>query len=478
MPENPSAHGRLDSWKEIADYLKRDVRTVIRWEKEKRLPVHRVPGGLRQSVFAYANEIDDWLEKGAMGLALSPQQSANAASVIQEPSALERQVGVATAPQARPRSTYLVLALGIGLVAVILGWLVFTTHTVRSNPPLRIDFTANSIQAFDAQSRLIWTHKFPKPLDLDYLKQVERLTDLVRIADLDGDSEPEVLVTVPFAPGPNSNDFFQMELDCFSSSGKPLWSYVAHEKFQFGNYSLEGPWNVTDVLVSSQATKAVIWVSLGHYKWGNSFVVQLDPATGKDVLRFVNTGVLYKLNEVQIAGRQYLLAAGFNNEYAAGSLAVMDESKAFAVSPQTTGTRHKCVSCPQGDTDYYFIFPRSEMNLRQNLWEDSVHSITVNGEEIETEKWEGYSPELGLAPEGRPMGMREYYVFHTLPTIQPFSFRFSSDYDMLHRELEKEHKLNHTLESCPERLHPKPVKVWTPSAGWKDIKLNPVRAVD
>jgi hypothetical protein len=52
MQENRSANGRLDSWKEIADYLKRDVRTVIRWEKEKRLPVHRVPGSLRQSVFA------------------------------------------------------------------------------------------------------------------------------------------------------------------------------------------------------------------------------------------------------------------------------------------------------------------------------------------------------------------------------------------------------------------------------------------
>ena len=53
--------GRLDSWKEIADYLARDVRTVIRWEKDKGLPVHRVPGGKRQAVFAYTSEIDKWL---------------------------------------------------------------------------------------------------------------------------------------------------------------------------------------------------------------------------------------------------------------------------------------------------------------------------------------------------------------------------------------------------------------------------------
>ena len=52
---------RLDSWKEIADYLKRDITTVCRWEKEKGLPVHRLPGGARQAVFAYEEEIDSWL---------------------------------------------------------------------------------------------------------------------------------------------------------------------------------------------------------------------------------------------------------------------------------------------------------------------------------------------------------------------------------------------------------------------------------
>jgi hypothetical protein len=474
MPENHSANGRLDSWKEIADYLKRDVRTVIRWEKEKRLPVHRVPGGQRQAVFAYTGEIDAWLEQGELGVTPPAQQATNGAPLIQTASVLEQQNEAATAPKARYRPKYRALVLVIALLAGGISWLVFASHTIRSNPPLRIDFTANSIQAFDAQSRLIWTHSFPKPLHPEYLKHMEVLTDSVRIADLDGDGEPEILVTIPLTTGPNLNDQFQMELDCFSSSGKLLWSYIAQEKFRFGNYTLEGPWNVMDVLVSPQAGKPVIWVALDHYKWGNSFVVQLDAATGKDTLRFVNTGVLYKLNEIQIAGRQYLLAAGFNNEYAAGSLAIMDESKPFTVSPQTAGTRHKCVSCPQGTPDYYFVFPRSEINLLRNLWEDSIHLVDVHGEEIEVGKSELASPEAGMEVNR----MQVIYVFRTNPTVEPFSFRFSSDYDMLHRNLEKQHKLDHMLESCPERLHPKPVKVWTPSAGWKEINLNPVRAVD
>jgi len=52
---------RFDSWKEIAAYIGRDIRTAKRWEEERRLPVYRVPGGGRRAVYAYASEIDQWL---------------------------------------------------------------------------------------------------------------------------------------------------------------------------------------------------------------------------------------------------------------------------------------------------------------------------------------------------------------------------------------------------------------------------------
>ena len=52
--------GRLDSWKEIATYLERDERTVQRWEMERKLPVHRLPGGRRGGVYAFRQELDAW----------------------------------------------------------------------------------------------------------------------------------------------------------------------------------------------------------------------------------------------------------------------------------------------------------------------------------------------------------------------------------------------------------------------------------
>ncbi len=58
-----SAEGRLDSWKEIAAHLRREVRTVQRWEKFARLPVHRLQIDKQGAVYAYESELDAWCKE-------------------------------------------------------------------------------------------------------------------------------------------------------------------------------------------------------------------------------------------------------------------------------------------------------------------------------------------------------------------------------------------------------------------------------
>ena len=55
------AEQRLNSWKEIAAYFDRDVRTAQLWEKKESLPVHRHEHNARASVYAYSSELDKWL---------------------------------------------------------------------------------------------------------------------------------------------------------------------------------------------------------------------------------------------------------------------------------------------------------------------------------------------------------------------------------------------------------------------------------
>lgn len=109
IAEDSSKRKRLDSWKEIADYLDRDLRTAIRWEQEKGLPVHR-PGGKRQAVFAFGDEIDAWF-KGQSASSLAPEAEP------QEP----------TPRRFSARRVLVGAAMGLVLVAGLLWWRLAST---------------------------------------------------------------------------------------------------------------------------------------------------------------------------------------------------------------------------------------------------------------------------------------------------------------------------------------------------------------
>ncbi|MEI9967650.1 MAG: helix-turn-helix domain-containing protein [Terracidiphilus sp.] len=88
---------RLDAWKEIAAYLRRSERTVKRWERERGLPTHRLPGKGRSSVFTYTGELDEWLKSAkdvdATELdAGDPQEEAEPEAEVGEPASFSQLV--------------------------------------------------------------------------------------------------------------------------------------------------------------------------------------------------------------------------------------------------------------------------------------------------------------------------------------------------------------------------------------------------
>jgi TolB-like protein/Tfp pilus assembly protein PilF len=91
-PQQPSAADRLDSWKEIAVYLKRSVRSVRRWESEEGLPVHRHQHQSSGTVYAFKAELDAWwanrsAELGS-GIAAAEEPATAARSASKSPSLL------------------------------------------------------------------------------------------------------------------------------------------------------------------------------------------------------------------------------------------------------------------------------------------------------------------------------------------------------------------------------------------------------
>ncbi len=57
---------RLSSWKDIAAYFQRDIRSVQLWEKKEGLPVHRHEHTGHASVYAYTEELEGWLRARSM----------------------------------------------------------------------------------------------------------------------------------------------------------------------------------------------------------------------------------------------------------------------------------------------------------------------------------------------------------------------------------------------------------------------------
>jgi adenylate cyclase len=82
-PASPgSVEERLDSWKEIAAYLKRGARTVQRWEREQGLPVHRLRHDQGSTVHAYRSELDAWWATRQSELEPGPPAESNPAPSV------------------------------------------------------------------------------------------------------------------------------------------------------------------------------------------------------------------------------------------------------------------------------------------------------------------------------------------------------------------------------------------------------------
>src|SRR5215469_14773163 len=56
-----SSDAILNSWKEIATYVGRGVRTIQRWEQSLDFPIHRPHGRPRSAVIALKPQIVEWL---------------------------------------------------------------------------------------------------------------------------------------------------------------------------------------------------------------------------------------------------------------------------------------------------------------------------------------------------------------------------------------------------------------------------------
>jgi Tol biopolymer transport system component len=126
QPSQTPPEDRLDSWKEIAAYLKRDVTTVQRWEKREGMPVHRHLHDRMGSVYGSRADLDAWMRSRNLRLG---QENGNTAPTS-DPPAPPLQSAKSTV-RARWKFVLPLAAVGVLAIGVEL-WLQKTEHFWRN----------------------------------------------------------------------------------------------------------------------------------------------------------------------------------------------------------------------------------------------------------------------------------------------------------------------------------------------------------
>lgn len=127
MPYSPSVPGklsepplnepRLESWGEIAAYLRRDIRTVQRWERLHGLPVRRLVIGKLGQVYAYRSELDAWVRQRQPGFDVQTEPSSKE---IPEPP--DSHIDDSSSQHEKPGVRWRIIALAVVLFLAALGW--------------------------------------------------------------------------------------------------------------------------------------------------------------------------------------------------------------------------------------------------------------------------------------------------------------------------------------------------------------------
>lgn len=428
---------RLDSWKAIAQYLGRDVRTAVRWEREKGLPVHRI-GSLRgHSVFAFSSEIDQWLAGARMDLLVAPELPPQ--TTASEPAR--------SVPQRVQRSSL----IKAGLVVAGLGILLVLAVSLpdRASGPLNLTVEKQRVVARDSAGTIRWTY------ELGLASAEARMQDF---ADIDGDGAREVLVLKSYWSD-STNVTFGSELHCLSRKGQLLWRRTFDDRLTLGNQTYGAPWVVDHQWsVLSEPENPQVAVAAHHFTSWPALLFQLD-SKGQTVGRFVHSGWIETLRWLRQSKELFLLAGGTSNSRGCGAMAVLDSRNISGTSPEDPASPFHCNDCPSGKPLLYFTFPRSELNQVSGTGYNFVAGIDVFADRINV-----HTSELRFADQF----VGAFYEFN--PNFSLLRAYYFDRYWDAHRHFEAQGKLTHSVEQCPERRGPRGIRAWDPKAGWRDLR--------
>jgi hypothetical protein len=203
----------------------------------------------------------------------------------------------------------------------------------------------------------------------------------------------------------------------------------------YGGETYRGPWGSGPLVVQpAPEGQRIVW-STHHFTWWPAVLVSMT-ADGRERARFIHPGWITSMQP--LAGGR-LVIAGVNNEFDSDVIALLDEQSWPGASPPAVKPQFACRDCPSGRPRRYFVVPRTELNALAGTPRLQAHIHTVDqGVVVRTYQ-------NGSDTRGGEL------ILEFSSDLSPVRARMSDAYWTWHQQMEREHRVNHSADACPER---------------------------
>jgi hypothetical protein len=366
MASNGKKENILTSWKEIAAYLDRDVRTCVRWEKRYGLPVHRLEKDSKAKVFTYKDEIDVWLAGRTSPAALNPSGGGRARF-------FGRAFPVLFALAALAAAAYFLFLKP----AADLTRSVPADFHIRGSELVIVNAKGNELWSFDTHLEGLENEDFYRGHFQEKRQGINYVPNwpYVMILDINGDSRSEVL----FCTQTRLEDG-EGTLICFDDRGTELWRFEAGRELDFGGKIYRKEYRIFGLNVEDydgDGSPELLVISFHKPDWPCQTVL-LDPA-GKVEGEFWNAGYLMdgSSGDIDGDGKKELVLSGVNNEYNMGCVAVFEAGSLRGSSPQQKDA-FRSPGLGAGGQSAYILFPKSDVHEAIRKQGDPVNYFWIH----------------------------------------------------------------------------------------------------
>ena len=410
---------RLNSWKEIAGFLRVDVKTAQRWESTRGLPVRRLPGEGRKTVFAFQDEIEGWLSEGTGGAAAEVEQVVS-----------------------RRKWWWAAAGALSGLGAW--GWWLG-----RRGALANVRLEGQVLEGVDEAGREVWRRRLdPAPaFEPEHAMQGRFL----KMIDWRGDGRREVVFNHQY----RKKDAVRSELVCLSDEGEVRWRWQPElDLLDFDGQPFEQEWSVADLAITREGGRETLWVAVTNDLRWSSALLRFEE-DGSRRVHFANHGYVMHLAAVGEGAETRILMAGLNNAYDRPFVAWMGPNDPAATSPEGVLPRYRYANTPPGAPPLYILLPNSHFNLAKGKPYPIPVRFPLRRETVSVELDDPGSNDL-------------LYTYEFDLELRPVRVHASGEVFALHRRCEREGVFDHRAEDCPELNRPHVLRVWTPGEGWQD----------